>query len=250
MNVLTAVSVELLKVRYSRTLTISLWAALAFPLLIGLVMTGAIGVDSPMAVEVEQTVPSYMMQFEFIVAIGGLIGFGFLFSWIFGREFTDGTMTDLLALPVSRIHIAGAKFIVAAVWCTLLALVHFAMSGLFAWVVLRDPATAVIVAEAFRKFIVTAVMVVFLSMPVGFVAGIGKGYMAPLGFVILTIIAAQLLGAVGVAEYFPWAVPGLYSGVAGEAAMQLPAISYVLPFAVGIIGVVGTLLWWRFADQS
>jgi ABC-2 type transport system permease protein len=32
------------------------------------------------------------------IAIGGLFVFGFIMSWIFGREYTDRTMKDLLAL--------------------------------------------------------------------------------------------------------------------------------------------------------
>lgn len=250
MKLLTAVSVEWLKLRRSKTLMISLWAAVVFPLLIGLVMTGAFGVDSPTVVEVEQTVPAYLMQFEFVVAIGGLIGFGFLFSWIFGREFTGGTVTDLLALPISRMHIVGAKFIVVTVWCTLLTFIHFVVASGFTWIVLRDPATASFVEAALGRFMLNHSMVVFLSMPVALVASLGKGYMASLGFVILTTIAAQLSGAVGAGAYFPWAVPGLYSGVAGEAAMQLPLFSIVLPFVVGLLGVLGTLFWWRFADHT
>lgn len=249
-NLWTAVSVEWLKVLHSRTLLISLWTALLFPLLIGLVMTGAFGVDSPTVVEVEQTVPAYLMQFEFVVSTGGLIGFGFLFSWIFGREFSGGTVKDLLALPISRMHIVGAKFIVVTVWCTLLTLVHFTVGGLFTWVVLQAPATASLFGGALGKFMLNHMMVVFLSMPIALVAGIGRGYMAPLGFVILTTIAAQLAGAIGLGSSFPWAIPALYSGGAGEAAMQLPTVSFVLPFVVGLLGVASTLLWWRFADQT
>src|SRR5690625_5514547 len=40
----------------------------------------------------------YVTFFKEIISIGGIIAFGFVLSWLFGREYSDGTMTDLLAL--------------------------------------------------------------------------------------------------------------------------------------------------------
>lgn len=248
MNMLAAISVEILKVRHSRILWISVLAAIVFPLLIGLVMAGSVGTNS--AVVVEQTTQAYLMQFEIIVAIGGLIGFGFVFSWIFGREYQDGTITDLLALPIPRTHIVVAKLVVAAVWCAALALLQFAIGSGFTWSVLPEPAITQEIAAGFGKYALTSMMVICLSMPVALIASVGRGYMGSLGFVVLTIVAAQLFGAVGIAQYFPWAVPGLLSGVAGEEAMQLGGVSLLLPFAVGLVGVAITLAWWRYADQT
>ena len=41
----------------------------------------------------------------------GLIGFGFITSWVFGREYTENTLKDILALPVSRSTIVSLKII-------------------------------------------------------------------------------------------------------------------------------------------
>ena len=51
-----------------------------------------------------------------ITSAGGLLGFGVVLSWIFGREFGDGTITGLFALPVRRSTIALAKLLVYAIW--------------------------------------------------------------------------------------------------------------------------------------
>lgn len=248
MNMLAAISVEMLKVRHSRILWISVLAAIFFPLLIGLVMAGSVGTNP--AVVVEQTPEAYLMQFEIVVAIGGLIGFGFIFSWIFGREYHDGTVTDLLALPIPRTHIVAAKFLVAGVWCAALALLQFAIGGWYTGSVLPGPSIIQHIVAGLGKYVLTSMMVISLSMTVPFIASIGRGYLGALGFVILTIVAAQLFGAIGIAEYFPWAVPGLHSGVAGEEAMQLGLVSLLLPFVVGLVGVAVTLAWWRYADQT
>ena len=37
-----------------------------------------------------------------ITAVASILGFGIVLAWMFGREFTEGTVTGLFALPVSR----------------------------------------------------------------------------------------------------------------------------------------------------
>jgi len=46
----------------------------------------------------------------------GLIGFAFVTGWVFGREYSDRTVKDLLALPTPRLSIVLSKFIVVAIW--------------------------------------------------------------------------------------------------------------------------------------
>lgn len=64
----------------------------------------------------------YLLMLGSMISIGGIIGFGFVFSWLFGREYSDRTVKDLLSLPMSRWRIVRAKLAVGAGWCLLLAL--------------------------------------------------------------------------------------------------------------------------------
>jgi ABC-2 type transport system permease protein len=41
-----------------------------------------------------------------------IIRFAFTTCWIFGREYTDKTIKDLLVKPVSKLYIATSKFMV------------------------------------------------------------------------------------------------------------------------------------------
>ena len=66
--------------------------------------------------------PGHLALLGQIAAIGGVGIFGVLLIWIFGREFSDHTVKDLLALPTSRTAIVLAKFTVAAGWSTVLTL--------------------------------------------------------------------------------------------------------------------------------
>lgn len=157
-------------------------------------------------------------------------------------------MTDLLALPIGRADIVAAKFIVGTGWSGLLAALHYAVGALLISLVFPQAETWMVLIAGAAKYALVSLMVIGLSLPVGWVASVGRGYLLPLGYVLLTIVAAQLLGAVGAGPYFPWAVPGLYSGVAGADAMMLGLCSLLLPFLVGLIGMGATLYWWRHAD--
>lgn len=65
---------------------------------------------------------SYFSLLSQAIAVGGLLVFGFITSWIFGREYSDRTIKDLLALPISRNIIVFSKFIVAVLWCLILSI--------------------------------------------------------------------------------------------------------------------------------
>ena len=65
--------------------------------------------------------PGYFALLAQTTAVGGTVIFGVILIWIFGREFSDHTAKDLLALPTSRAAIVIAKFAVTGLWCGLLA---------------------------------------------------------------------------------------------------------------------------------
>jgi len=66
-----------------------------------------------------------MVFYGQIIGAGGLILFILILGWIFGREFADGTLKDLLAVPVARASILLAKFIVGAIWSAGMTIIIF-----------------------------------------------------------------------------------------------------------------------------
>ena len=51
-----------------------------------------------------------------ITSAAGVLAFGVGISWLYGREFADGTIPGLFGLPVSRGAIAAAKLLVYLAW--------------------------------------------------------------------------------------------------------------------------------------
>ena len=75
--------------------------------------------------------PSYLGLFAEIISAGGFFFFVMAISWVFGREFADGTLKDMLAVPVQRASILLAKFIVTVTWCVVIAILILVFGLLF-----------------------------------------------------------------------------------------------------------------------
>ena len=107
---------------------------------------------------------SYLMTISQVISVGGLLIFGFTASWVFGREYSDKTMIDLLALPMKRDTIVLSKFIVIALWSYILSI-----------------------------FALFTTLTIVLSAPVAFFACLGRGYLSPLALLFLQLFFLSLV---------------------------------------------------------
>ena len=193
---------------------------------------------------------NYLLLLMQGIAGVGLIGIGFVASWVFGREFSEHTVKDILVIPVSRSYIVYSKFIVVAIWSVILSFVYFA-SGLVIGLLIGLPDwSGEIFIQYVCKYFVTTILILLLSTPVAFFASYSRGYIIPLGFVILTLLLANFIGMVGLGPYFPWAIPGLYGTPGATEDLQLHLSSYIILTGTCLVGLFGTVAFWRFADQK
>jgi ABC-2 type transport system permease protein len=198
-----------------------------------------------MSFEVNWT--SYLSLLSQVVGVGGVLVFGFIASWIFGREYSDKTVNDLLALPTSRSTILNAKFILYVFWCLTLVIINFIL-GIFVGKLVGLGALQM-TENSVGTYLITTFLVILLGTPISFFALWGQGYLAPLGFVTLTLVFSQIIGAIGYGHYFPWALPGLYSGSAGVYKETIDGWSYFILATVTIAGFALSHFWWNKAEQ-
>jgi ABC-2 type transport system permease protein len=184
-----------------------------------------------------------------MLATVGFIGFGFVSAWVFGREYMEKTLKDILALPISRTSIVLAKYIVIFVWCLILAIILFVISFIVGKIIGLDNWSTSILLEAFTRFFFIAFLTFIVSSPVAYFASMGKGIVAPIGFVILCLIIAQFVAIAGLGAFFPWSIPGLLSVPPNTDGMQLYWASYVIVAITGILGYLMTIYYWKRADQ-
>jgi ABC-type transport system involved in multi-copper enzyme maturation permease subunit len=252
-----AVWAESVKMMRSVVYPVTFVVASIMPLMMGFMMfvmknpdiasrLGLIGTKAKLAGAADW--PSYYSLMSQAICGFEIVLFGFVFSWVFGREYSDRTIKDLLALPVPRMVVASAKIFISAVWCfglflyilVLLFLAGFAI-GLPQW-------SGNGALNTFFVLLLVSFMLIYISSTVGFVANYTRGYLAPVGFVILAAVFINFATALGFGDYYPWAIPMLYATKAG--AVPIGTSGWLIVFFTGAAGIGGTLLWWRYADQK
>ncbi len=183
-------------------------------------------------------------------AVGGIMLFGLIGSWVFGREYSDRTVKDLLALPTTRSAIVLAKFVVVMLWSAVLAVIVYLIGLGVGVAVALPPASAEVFWQGSITIAIAAGLTISLVTPIAFFASAGRGYLLPMGVAILALILAQVVAAAGWGEYFPWSVPALRAGMTGPQDANLGMISYVIVLLTSFSGLIGTLIWWAVADQA
>jgi ABC-type transport system involved in multi-copper enzyme maturation permease subunit len=182
--------------------------------------------------------------------IGGLILFALIASWVFGREYADHTVRNILALPTSRSAIVLAKLVIIMIWSFALIIWITAVGLIMGFVVGLPPTTSAVIWDGMVRLAVTGCLTIALVTPVALVASAGHGYLPPMAFAILTLMLAQVLAAAGWGEFFPWAIPALYAGMAGPEMTPLGATSFAIICITSLAGLAGLFFWWNHADQT
>ena len=249
---------ELIKLRRSRIFWITVGLFIFIPVMMGLLMyvaghpetaakLGLIGTKAKLFGENDWE--GFFTMLNQMGASIGLIGFGFVTAWVFGREHIERTIIDILALPTSRTSIVISKFLVISIWCLILAVLLFFVGLIIGRFINIQGWSDQIFINNLEIFFITSFLTLLLSTPVAFIAAYGRGIIAPIGFVIVMLIMAQFLGLVGLGPYFPWAIPGVYTVPLGTEGMELVPVSYIIVVLTSLIGFFGTIVWWRKADQ-
>ncbi len=253
-NLVQALSVELLKARRSSVTLFTALGAALLPLVGGFFMivlkdpelAQRVGLISAKARILAGAAdwPTYLELLAQGLAVGGIILFGFIGSWVFGREYADRTAKDLLALPTPRAAIVAAKFVVVTLWSAVLVILVLLLGfGVGALIGLAQASPLLL--QGAISIVIAAVLTIALVTPVAFFASAGHSYLAPLGFVFLMLLLAQVVAVAGWGEYFPWSIPALFAQ--GES---LGAISYVIVAVTCAVGIAVTSAWWELADQT
>ncbi|MFC2086751.1 ABC transporter permease [Bacteroidota bacterium] len=252
---------ESLKVRKSKVFWLSIVFFVFISFMMGLIMFvqkhpeiaqkfGMIGTKASMLRFGEPNWQNYLALLTQGIGGIGLVGYGFITSWVFGREYTDNTIKDILALPVSRSSIVISKIIIVILWSILLAGIFLAFALVFGHLAGITGWTGEVFSQFVYKYVMTSLLTILLCTPIAFFASYSGGFLLPIGVIILTMIMANFAGLVGLGPYFPWAIPELFCSPSGTEDIQLNILSYIIFFSTSISGLIGTLAWWRFADQK
>lgn len=179
-----------------------------------------------------------------IAATAGGIGPGVVLAWLFGREFADGTITGLFALPVNRATIARAKLLVFAGWSVAFCLALVALL-IIVGVVLGLGLPDETAMQRAAKLLVVLLLSSLLSLPAGVAASLTRGYLGGIGAVIAIVIVSQISVATGAGGWFTFAAPGLWAATPGSAVDGTTAIQLLLVLPLSALFAVWIVRVWR-----
>lgn len=194
--------------------------------------------------------PTFFNLLAQATAVGGSIVFAIATTWVFGREFSDHTVKELLSVPTSRESIVSAKFTIIALWTLLLTLVSYGVGLLVGNAVVIPGWSTDLFRSATVDILGAGVLTILLLPFVAFIASIGRGFMPAFGWTILTVAIAQIAVVMGWGGWLPWSIPALFSGAAGARGEYLGIHSYIIVMFASAIGLGATFYWWRNADQT
>jgi ABC-2 type transport system permease protein len=190
----------------------------------------------------------YLGFVDQIAAVALFLGAGIVVAWAFGREHVDRTFPSLFALPTGRDAIAGAKFTVLSIWVfgmSMVVVVVALILGLVTGISPRDPG---VIADELFRLLVISVSAGILSLTMGFVASVGRGYLAAIGAMSVIIAVTQIAVIFGTGGWFPFAVPGLLAIAAAEDAPTVSVVQLLLVPGLAVAGIWVTLRWWDRAE--
>ncbi len=169
-----------------------------------------------------------------VIGAGAAGASGILLSWSFGREFGEGTITGLFALPVTRAEIAASKFVVFVAWSVAIAVTVTAVvlgGGMVAGFGALSAADVSVAARLPVLVVLTALM----AVPVAWVATLSRGLLGGIAATIVLVVSSQVLVFSGSGPWFPPAAPALWAlqptataGIALAVGLLVPAVFSVL----------------------
>jgi ABC-2 type transport system permease protein len=194
--------------------------------------------------------PSYLGMIAMGAGAMGQILFAFITAWVFGREFSDHTVKEWLALPTPRWAVVTAKFVTVALWALGLGLLVFFVAMGVGLAIGIPGGSFDLARRTFLNILVTIPLNIMLMPFAAFFASRGRGYILPLAWTFLAMGFADLISVLGWGDWFPWGVPVLVSGMVKPHADHVGLHSYLMVVLACVIGLAITFNWWRNADQT
>jgi ABC-2 type transport system permease protein len=261
MTLPTIISTELLKLKRSRITWLSMLGFALIPLVGTLFMAilkdPALGRKlGLLATKARWTAgsadwPTYFSMIQQGAGVAGMILVGIITSYVFGREYNEGTAKNLLAIPVRRSWFVVGKIVVVSIWLACISLVFlleaFVLGGVLG-LPLYSPDLAVHCVET---VLTTIGLALLLGPAFGWIAVASKGYLAPIGATIVAMLLGTIFGTTGWGKWFPWSIVPILGGAAGaDAAKELGAGSFIVVVVVFVAGTISAMIQIEKADNT
>lgn len=184
---------------------------------------------------------------DLLGSIGSLlvVGFSFTSAWVFGMEYTNNTIKDMLVKPIPKSYLVLAKFIATAMWNTGMVVFTFAVIAGAGALIGVGGASLSTNLQIYCSFMAASLLIMLVSTTSALFANLTRGYLAPIGVTFVIVVVSNVVVQLGYGPYFPWTIPVLLL-----TGAELHWSSMAILAVTGIAGFAGTVAWWRFAEHK
>jgi bacitracin transport system permease protein len=235
-------AVELLKMKRSRMLLLSLLGTAVAPVMVifTLLLNGK--AETPEGFEII----FYNTNLYSVLLIGVPL-YSVMAAYLFSREYTEDTLKNLLTIPVSRTALMLSKMLLFFIWVLFLTLVAWVLALLLGLIWQVEGLSEALILDSLAAYGIAAALLTALSTPIIWITMAMKNYVPA----IIVSISISLVNVMG----FSWDKRGLLPwtaafDIAHNSLMPAypAAVSWTIIAVVSLSGFAGTILYFRKAD--
>lgn len=233
---LNLISCELLKLKRSKMVLISVLGVMSTPFLM---LIEALQTHFKHPEMIFTLSDIYSDSILYIMLLSNMMIYVAITAYLFSREYMENTLKTILPITVSRTKLLAAKFGTLFLWIVLLTFVTwagiFALSGLYHTAFHLEGYSLLVAIGWLPKFLFGNILMFLTISPFAFIAGKTKGFVAPIIASAVIVMGSAALSNQDLGALYPWtATFFLVDG-------RMESTGYPVSLAVGIIILVSVI---------
>ena len=236
---------ELLKMKGSRMFLVSLLGAVVSPLMTFFMLLGyhSDNPDEPLLF-----INLFNQTHLFITFLVGILLFALIATYLINREFEEGTVKNLLTIPVSRIQLILSKMIILFVWIEVIMIFSYSLLIILGFIGGFQGLNIAMVFTFLKKYLFTGFLLYLLTPIISVITLIFRSYVPSIAFsIFFTVGNLIIIQSSKYVRFYPWGIPLLFTTDNYQPEYSL-SISWFIILAFFIVSITANLIYFYRTD--
>ena len=240
---------ELMKLRHSKMIPISILGAVAVPFMM---FVEALQMHSEYPEQVIRLSTVYENSILYMLLLSNMMVSVAIASYLFSREYAENTWKTILPIPISRTKILVGKFCTLFLWDLFLTIVSWACIMVFSGICHVSFGMAeyslITALKWIPDYFLLTVLMFITTSPFAYIAQKTKGFVAPMIVSAVIVLGSAALSNQKWGALYPWTASVLLLDGRVESTGYPVWLSITIILLVSGIGFVMTFLYFKKED--
>ena len=240
---------ELLKLRHSKMISISVLGAAAVPFMLFVEELQTHAEHPQEKILLDQVYASSVL---YMLILANMMVSVAIAAYLFSREYTENTWKTILPLPISRMNVLAGKFLTLFIWDLGLTLVSWCcilfFSGIFHAIFGMAEYSMFTAFSWIPKYFLLTILMFVTTTPFVYVAQKTKGFVAPMIASAVIVLGSAALCNQEWGALYPWVASVLLLQRRVEETGYPVWLSITILILVSGIGIIMTFLHFKKED--